>query len=73
MKMNNQIFIDRRRGNDRRLDDDPCRDLPMDIYHRKRRKSIERRHPNRTLLDDYLAYLGAQADGKTLPKEKEPH
>ncbi len=53
-----KIFVDRRRGEDRRLDNDPCKDLPLDIYHRKRRKSTERRHTERTLADDYLAYLG---------------
>ena len=53
-----KIFIDRRRADDRRLDRDPCRNMPLDLYHRKRRKSIERRHPQRTLADDYQAYLG---------------
>lgn len=71
--MSNRIFVDRRRGSDRRLDPDPCRNLPLDIYHRKRRKSTERRHANRTLLDDYLAFLGAKSDEKTSPKEKQPH
>jgi hypothetical protein len=32
--------------------------MPIDIYHRKRRKSTDRRHPQRTLVDDYQAYLG---------------
>jgi hypothetical protein len=54
-----KIFIDRRSNNsDRRVDKDPCKDLPIDIYHRKRRKNPERRHPARTLADDYMAYLG---------------
>lgn len=55
-----KIFIDRRHSSERRLDKDPCKNMPMDIYHRKRRKSTERRHPERSLLDDYQAYLGAQ-------------
>lgn len=53
-----KIFIDRRRGEERRLESDPCRDLPMDIYHRKRRKSKERRDPDRTITEDYLAFWG---------------
>lgn len=53
-----KIFVDRRRGDERRLDSDPCKNMPIDIYHRKRRKSTDRRHPQRTLADDYQAYLG---------------
>lgn len=58
--MNNRLyfFIDRRQQRERRLDRDPCRQLPMDLYHRKRRKSVERRDPNRTLEQDYYAYIG---------------
>ncbi len=49
-------FIDRRCGGDRRLYPDPCRNMSIDIYHRKRRKSLERRTPNRSLEQDYLAF-----------------
>lgn len=49
------IFINRRKGQDRRLDQDPCQNLPIDIYHRKRRKSVERR-ANRGIEADYMAY-----------------
>lgn len=55
---NHKFFIDRRKGADRRLDRDPCKNLPLDLYHRKRRKSVERRSTERTLADDYLAFLG---------------
>lgn len=51
------FFVDRRKGLDRRLDTDPCRSIPMDLYHRKRRKRIERRDTSRTLQDDYYAYM----------------
>ncbi len=51
------IFIDRRKGNDRRQDDDPCRELPLDLYHRKRRKSKERRDTSKSLSDDYYDYM----------------
>src|SRR5690606_42045176 len=27
-----KFFIDRRRGMDRRLDRDPCKDMPIDLY-----------------------------------------
>lgn len=60
-----KFFIDRRRGEERRLDSDPCKNMPMDIYHRKRRKSMDRRHPERTLTDDYLAYLSNMASKST--------
>jgi len=57
--MNNHsvFFVDRRKGRDRRQDADPCRNLPVDLYHRKRRKSTERRDTSRTLMDDYYAYI----------------
>ncbi len=53
-----KFFIDRRKGADRRLDRDPCKNLPMDLYHRKRRKSTERRNQERSLADDYMAFQG---------------
>jgi len=65
----NRVFVDRRRGGDRRQDPDPCRDLPMDLYHRKRRKSKDRRRQNRTLAEDYYAFTQAQGsqDDSTSP------
>jgi hypothetical protein len=60
-----KIFIDRRLRNDRREDIDPCKDLPVDIYHRRRRKSVERRFPERTLIDDYKIYL-ADLENKSI-------
>ncbi len=51
------VFIDRRKGQDRRLDTDPCKNIPLDLYHRKRRKSKERRASDRSLREDYFAYL----------------
>lgn len=53
-----KIFIDRRRS-DRRREPDPCRDLPLDLYHRKRRKSADRRTPDRGLVEDYQAFMAA--------------
>jgi len=57
MKNHKLIFVDRRKGNDRRLDADPCSNMPIDLYHRKRRKSAERRDTSRSLSDDYYAYM----------------
>lgn len=52
------VFVDRRKGRDRRLDEDPCSTMPLDLYHRKRRKSDnDRRDPSKTLSDDYYAYM----------------
>lgn len=61
-----RFFIDRRKGNDRRLDRDPCKYMPMDLYHRKRRKSTERRTLDRTIEDDFNAFLG-----DSLPTKKD--
>lgn len=49
-------FFDRRKGNDRRQDLDPCKDLPVDLYHRKRRKTNERRKAA-TPEEQYQGYL----------------
>jgi hypothetical protein len=57
-----KFFINRRRGEDRRLDKDPCKHLTIDIYHRKRRKSIERRSNERSLEDDYFAFVDVPKD-----------
>lgn len=51
------IFIDRRKGGDRRLDADPCQNLPLDLYHRMRRKNSDRRSSKRSLSEDYYAFL----------------
>lgn len=61
--MSQRVFIDRRRRQ-RRTEDDPCNDLPMDLYHRKRRKSRERRK-QRTLLEDYYAFTGQTPEAET--------
>lgn len=51
------IFVNRRKGSDRREDMDPCKDIPLDLYHRKRRKSKERRDIAKSLTDDYYSYM----------------
>lgn len=57
--MTRKIFINRRRKNsERREEEDPCKDMSIDIYHRKRRKAVERRKP-RTLDEDYYAFLAS--------------
>lgn len=58
--MNKKIFVNRRRkGRERREDADPCKEMPIDIYHRKRRKAPERRK-DRTLDEDYYAFLSSK-------------
>jgi len=68
------IFVNRRKGNDRREDMDPCRDIPMDLYHRKRRKSKERRDVSKSLTDDDYAYMQKVLENiqNTSLKEKPP-
>jgi len=68
--MDKKIFINRRIGNDRREDLDPCKDLDVDLYHRKRRKKTERRE-DRSLDEDYYAFLSNQ-DGSDEPKGDHP-
>lgn len=51
------IFVNRRQGADRRFDLDPSKNIAADLYHRKRRKSAERRNQTRSLIDDYYAYM----------------
>lgn len=58
MAQQHRIFINRRRSRDRRQDRDPCKHMPLDLYHRKRRKAPERRAPGRSLEDDYYAFMG---------------
>lgn len=68
--MYNKIFINRRKGDDRREDDDPCKDLEVDLYHRKRRKKTERRK-KRSLDEDYYAFIsskGANNDKDNTPR-----
>lgn len=61
--MDNNIFINRRKGDDRREDEDPCKDLDVDLYHRKRRKKTERRE-ERSLDEDYYAFLSSRDFGE---------
>ena len=63
--MSKRTFIDRRNQQNRRLDPDPCQQLPVDLYHRKRRKSAERRDTNRNLQDDYDAVVGVENNDDT--------
>lgn len=60
-----RIFIDRRGRQDRRKDRDPCRHMPLDLYHRKRRKSPERRAQGRSLEQDYYAFYGETGNTST--------
>ncbi len=46
------VFVDRRQ-NDRRLDADPCRNLPLDLNHRKRRKSTDRRSADDRSMEEH--------------------
>jgi hypothetical protein len=57
-----KFFFNRRTGRDRRLDRDPCKDIPLDLYHRKRRKSTERRSSARSIDQDYLIATSAASN-----------
>lgn len=64
-----KVFIDRRKKGERRLEQDRCRDIPVDLFHRKRRKSTERRTEGRSISEDYFAYLDAQQSPDSKPCE----
>lgn len=70
--MDKKIFINRRRGNDRREDLDPCKGLDVDLYHRKRRKKAERRE-ERTLDEDYYAFIANNPNIDDKPGDKPCH
>lgn len=55
-----RMFVDRRSGRDRRQDQDSCAGLPIDLYHRKRRKNPDRRAEGRTLAEDMAAFFASQ-------------
>ena len=55
------VFVNRRKGVDRRYEQDPCKNMDIDLFHRKRRKSTERRDLSKTILDDYYAFVQANA------------
>jgi len=62
--MTRKLFINRRRkGSERREESDPCKDLSIDVYHRKRRKNSDRRE-ERTLDEDYYAFLSSKKNDK---------
>jgi len=48
----NFVFVDRRTNN-RRQDTDPCKHLPLDLCHQKRRKSAERRTTESRTFDEH--------------------
>ena len=63
------IFVDRRNGKDRRFDVDPCKDMKIDLHHRKRRKSAERRDTSKNLVDDYYAFTQSRVSKHPLPEK----
>ena len=62
--MNKKTIFINRRHNSRRTEPDPCTDLSLDLYHRKRRKSSERRDRSKTLADDYYAFVETDAENQ---------
>lgn len=66
----NLIFVDRRKGNDRREKEDSSGELDADLSADNRRHASDRRTSFRSLLDDYYAYMKKQL-GKTAYLEPE--
>jgi len=67
---NDTIFINRRHGS-RRTEPDPCNDMDLDLYHRKRRKTAERRDKSKTLADDYYSFVNNDSEDDTVVDETE--
>ena len=53
------LFVERRKGN-RRLEQDRCANLDLDLYHRKRRTCKDRRTAQRSKIEDIAAFYEAQ-------------
>ena len=51
------VFLDRRSKQDRRVEDDPCKDAPLDLHHCMRRNSTDRRSSSKSLVEDYVDFL----------------
>jgi hypothetical protein len=62
------VFINRRRGQDRREEEDPCKDMPLDLFNDKRRVSKDRRGADKSLSDDYYAFIEARLRRRELAK-----
>lgn len=54
-----RLFVERRRQ-DRRQITDRCANLEIDLYHRKRRKAVDRRATDRPLIEDIAAFYAKQ-------------
>ncbi|MAZ86781.1 MAG: hypothetical protein CL693_04010 [Cellvibrionaceae bacterium] len=67
--MNTRIFVNRRKGAERRHNIDNSKDLPLDLYNRKRRKTNDRRSV-RTLAQDYYAVIGGRTLARRTRREK---
>ncbi|MDN3639661.1 hypothetical protein QWY82_12725 [Simiduia curdlanivorans] len=56
---NSPLFVERRKGN-RRVEQDRCANLDLDLYHRKRRTQRDRRTAQRSKIEDITAFYEAQ-------------
>lgn len=54
--MSQRVFINRRTGNDRRNSLEQRRNPRLDLSHRRRRRSPERRSTERNLTEDFMAF-----------------
>lgn len=66
-------FFINRRVNARRSETDPCEELSIDLYNRKRRKSTDRRKKNKTLVDDFYSVTKRTVTEKTAAQKIVTH
>ena len=53
--MSHRFLFDRRSGNDRRTGEDQRQNPRLDLPHKRRRKTADRRKQDRTMTDDFYA------------------
>ena len=72
--MNNKLFFNRRRTkSDRRNGTDPRQNPRLDLSHRRRRKSDDRRSINRDIREDFYASPSLFSKEKRAGSQKDIH
>jgi hypothetical protein len=54
--MTQRVFINRRKGSERRSESEKRKNPRLDLSHRRRRTRLERRSTERTLTEDFMAF-----------------
>ena len=60
--MSQRVFINRRKGSERRSVSEQRKNPRLDLSHRRRRTKPDRRSTERTLTEDFMAYQQPDRD-----------